>query len=198
VTLTFEGRAPAVAGADAGIGSEPGWRWGSCRRSDSAARRVKRLRRCGTCQPCERPARRAVCRFDPRQGHGQAELAAIGSWRRPWAAVELQVVAPSVDGFAADLATVADAVAASGLAPAAIMAVPAADLTSTPPGSPWPASPPLDALYLAARSAFPGVRLGGGMFTHFTELNRKRPPLDLLDFSPLPRRRSCMPPTTGR
>jgi hypothetical protein len=62
------------------------------------------------------------------------------------------------------------------------MPVPAADLVSTPPGSSWPACPPLDDVYRAARSAFPGVRLGGGMFTHFTELNRKRPPLELLDF----------------
>jgi hypothetical protein len=55
-------------------------------------------------------------------------------------------------------------------------------LVSTPPGSSWPPCPPLDAVYRAARTAFPGVRLGGGMFTHFTELNRKRPPLELLDF----------------
>ena len=29
---------------------------------------------------------------------------------------------------------------------------------------------------------FPGVTLGGGMFSYFTELNRKRPPVALLDF----------------
>jgi hypothetical protein len=29
---------------------------------------------------------------------------------------------------------------------------------------------------------FPGVRLGGGMFSYFTELNRKRPPVELLDY----------------
>ena len=33
-----------------------------------------------------------------------------------------------------------------------------------------------------ARQAFPSVRLGGGMFSFFTELNRKRPPAELLDF----------------
>jgi hypothetical protein len=41
----------------------------------------------------------------------------------------------------------------------------------------------LTELYAAARDAFPGVRIGGGMFTFFTELNRKRPPTDLLDFA---------------
>jgi hypothetical protein len=40
----------------------------------------------------------------------------------------------------------------------------------------------LDACYRAARAALPDVRLGGGMFSFFTELNRKRPPVDLLDF----------------
>jgi D-apionolactonase len=50
------------------------------------------------------------------------------------------------------------------------------------PGSPWPPCPPADEVYRAARQAFPGVRLGGGMFSYFTELNRKRPPLDMLDF----------------
>ena len=34
----------------------------------------------------------------------------------------------------------------------------------------------------AARKAFPGVPVGGGMFSYFTELNRKRPPAGLLDF----------------
>ena len=50
------------------------------------------------------------------------------------------------------------------------------------PGSTRPPAPPLADLYEAARSAFPGVKLGGGMFTFFTELNRKRPPAELLDF----------------
>jgi hypothetical protein len=49
------------------------------------------------------------------------------------------------------------------------------------PGSPWPPCPPLDALYRAARTAFPKARLGGGMFSYFTELNRKRPPVDGID-----------------
>jgi hypothetical protein len=34
----------------------------------------------------------------------------------------------------------------------------------------------------AARKTFPGAFAGGGMFSYFTELNRKRPPADLLDF----------------
>jgi hypothetical protein len=41
-------------------------------------------------------------------------------------------------------------------------------------------------MFRVARVAFPGVRIGGGMFSFFTELNRKRPPtteLDLISFT---------------
>ncbi len=124
-----------------------------------------------------------VCRFDPRLGHGAADLARCRDLAAGiGAGVELQLVVPSLHAYAADLAAAAEVVEAVGLTPSAIMVVPAADMVSTPPGSPWPPCPPLDAVYRAARAAFPGVRLGGGMFTHFTELNRKRPPLDLIDF----------------
>ena len=34
----------------------------------------------------------------------------------------------------------------------------------------------------AARAAFPGLPLGGGMYSYFTELNRKRPPAGLHDY----------------
>lgn len=37
-------------------------------------------------------------------------------------------------------------------------------------------------VYAAARRAFADIRLGGGMFSYFTELNRKRVPAGLLDF----------------
>jgi hypothetical protein len=37
-------------------------------------------------------------------------------------------------------------------------------------------------IYAAAGDAFPGVKLGGGSFAFFTELNRKRPPTERLDF----------------
>ncbi|HXZ06579.1 MAG TPA: hypothetical protein VEI25_00830, partial [Paraburkholderia sp.] len=35
-------------------------------------------------------------------------------------------------------------------------------------------------LYREARRIFPGVRLGGGVYSYFTELNRKRPPLEMV------------------
>ena len=50
------------------------------------------------------------------------------------------------------------------------------------PGTPWPPVAPAEAIVTAARAAFPGVPLGGGMLSYFTELNRKRPPAALLDY----------------
>lgn len=59
---------------------------------------------------------------------------------------------------------------------------PSSDLKCTLPGSVWPPCPDSASIYDAARAAFPGVPLGGGMFSFFTELNRKRPPIKHLDF----------------
>jgi hypothetical protein len=64
---------------------------------------------------------------------------------------------------------------------ACVLVSPAPDLKCTLPGSEWPPAPDAARLYDAARAAFPGARIGGGMFSYFTELNRKRPPADHLD-----------------
>jgi hypothetical protein len=49
-------------------------------------------------------------------------------------------------------------------------------------GKSWPPCPPLENCYRALRAVLPEARLGGGMASFFTELNRKRPPVALLDF----------------
>lgn len=59
---------------------------------------------------------------------------------------------------------------------------PASDLKCTLPGSVWPPCPEAARIYQATREAFPGIPIGGGMFSFFTELNRKRPPVEYLDF----------------
>ncbi len=82
----------------------------------------------------------------------------------------------------ADLAKIAAAVRAAGVRFAKVAVAPASDLKCTLPGSVWPPCPEAEALYAAAREAFPGVPVGGGMFSYFTELNRKRPPAQALDF----------------
>lgn len=77
---------------------------------------------------------------------------------------------------------VAVAAASAGLRPAAAMVSPGLDLASYPPSTNRPAGAALADIYAAARSAFPGVKIGGGMFGFFTEVNRRRPPVALLDF----------------
>ena len=82
-----------------------------------------------------------------------------------------------------ELRALAAAVGKSGLKPAAIVVTPAADLKSYPPGTPFPDNvPSWTDIAAAARKTFPGVRIGGGMLSNFTELNRKRPPKGVFDF----------------
>lgn len=66
--------------------------------------------------------------------------------------------------------------------PAAVRALPAPLLKSFQPQGKWPELPPLESYSAAFRDAFPGAALGGGMFTNFTELNRKRSSAECLDF----------------
>jgi hypothetical protein len=124
-----------------------------------------------------------VCQVDLRQGHGRKEL---DLYRRlgeeTGAETVLEIVTTGSMKPADDLVPLAATVAAVGLKPGAITVFPAQDLKSVLPGSPWPKMPTFAEIYAAARKAFPGVRLGGGMATYFTELNRKRPPAALLDY----------------
>lgn len=121
--------------------------------------------------------------FDPTAGHGPAELAAFARL----AAVQsgecvLEYVVPCARPLDAEFGDLAGQVAAAGLRLDALAVSPAVDRRSTPPGSVWPPCPPLEEVYEAARRAFPALRLGGGMFSYFTELNRKRPPVALIDY----------------
>jgi hypothetical protein len=134
-----------------------------------------------------------ACHFDPRKNHNAktmrqfAELdAATG------AELVLEAVVPCLDGdgnptddlavMRRDIGSIATA-ASEGRAKFARIAVsPSCDLKCTLPGSIFPKAPGWAELMAAARAAFPGTPIGGGMFSYFTELNRKRPPADLLDF----------------
>ena len=124
-----------------------------------------------------------VCHYDSRLGHSNIDLGRMAALGKAIGAdLWLEYVIPSVANFEQDLQRLGRALIELGKPFAAVMVSPAPDLKCTLPGSPWPPCPPLDACYRAARAALPDVRLGGGMFSFFTELNRKRPPVDLLDF----------------
>lgn len=121
--------------------------------------------------------------YDPTRGH---ELDALRSYARLAAAYPVRTTLECViagDGdLDAELSGVTDRVRQAGLKLSAIAVSPSVDRQSTPPGSAWPRCPPLEGVYAATRRAFPDSRLGGGMFSYFTELNRKRVPADPLDF----------------
>ncbi|MGD8476812.1 MAG: hypothetical protein PVI98_06680 [Burkholderiales bacterium] len=124
------------------------------------------------------------CHFDSRQKHGLKELYGYRVLAEATSAeCILEIVVTSTDGYERELRGVADLVAQSGLKLSAVAVCPEGDLKSVLPGGERPPAPPLDALYKATRKAFPGVKLGGGMFSFFTELNRKRPPAELLDYA---------------
>ncbi len=121
--------------------------------------------------------------FSAQAGDGLAEMQALaravdGLPHR----MTLECVIAAAGDLDAELQAIAGHVARAGLRLDAVAVYPAADLQSTPPGSEWPACPPLADIYDAAHRAFPGLPLGGGMYSYFTEFNRKRPPLDRLDF----------------
>ncbi len=125
---------------------------------------------------------RLLCHFDATQ-HGLAELQAFAALQASYeAAYDLELIARCDGDLDVEFSAHAKDLAASGLQVASIMVCPAVDRQSTPPGSDWLPCPPLADVYQAARRAFPGIVLGGGMVSFFPELNRKRPPVALLDY----------------
>jgi hypothetical protein len=116
-------------------------------------------------------------------GGQAAQLAAAAALAaRCGARVQLEVVLPAVAPIDHELADAALLCAEAGLAPAAVLACPRALLRSFQPSDIWPAAPSPGACAAAARAAFPGARIGAGMVTYFTELNRCRPAGGGFDF----------------
>jgi D-apionolactonase len=121
--------------------------------------------------------------FDPNAGHDTqalkdfAAVAAVHSGRST-----LEIALPCKQAPAVETAEIARQMESAGFHPDAILISPSVDRQSTPPGSKWPDCPPLEEVYLAARDAFAGIRIGGGMLSYFTELNRKRVPADHIGF----------------
>ncbi|MET3594016.1 hypothetical protein ABID26_003418 [Mesorhizobium shonense] len=121
--------------------------------------------------------------YDPTCGHGLDALRAHARLAAAFPAkTTLECVVACAGDLDVELSGVAEMVRRVGLRLDAVAVSPSVDRQSTPPGSVWPACPPLEDVYAAARRAFPGIQLGGGMFSYFTELNRKRIPADALDF----------------
>ncbi|CAN7629360.1 hypothetical protein LJR251_004655 [Rhizobium rhizogenes] len=121
--------------------------------------------------------------FDPNAGHGADAFRAFNAIAQLNAGTStLEIALPCKRSPLAEAMECAIWMQVAGFWPDAIVISPSVDRQSTPPGSQWPECPPLEEVYAAAHAAFPGVRLGGGMLSYFTELNRKRVPPEQLDF----------------
>ncbi|MDH6267476.1 hypothetical protein M2360_002873 [Rhizobium sp. SG_E_25_P2] len=182
--LSADAAAPALARSDApialalspkavrlpeiGVGLRP-----DC--AEAEARHLPLLEQIG--------ARHLIAHFDPIAGHGLDALKHYAYVaRQTGLKLTLECAVACKRPLDDEMAELAALIAKANLPIDTLFVSPSVDRQSTPPGSAWPNCPPLEDLYQAARKAFPGVRLGGGMLSYFTELNRKRIPGHSVDY----------------
>ncbi len=124
-----------------------------------------------------------VCQIDGRQG-GQAEAAGDFAEiaRRCAVPVKLEIILPAEASADAEVASIAKAVRTGDLKPESVVITHMHDLKSFQPNMERPSGPSYEGMAKAARAEFPGVQIGGGMLSYFTELNRKPLPVGLFDF----------------
>ena len=186
VTLTFAGTLPKEPAQDGGAvtvklggpaGRMPAVGLSVLPEDAKAAARAAQL-------VAETGVQHLNCRIDLTTRGWQKPLADyVRLAKETGADVVLEVVIPGRDKAEAEIGAAAKAVRAAKLKPVAVMVTPALDLKSYPPGTPLPAGvPTFEQIAAAARKAFRGARIGGGMLSNFTELNRKRPPKKTFDF----------------
>ena len=124
-----------------------------------------------------------VCQIDGRAiGNAEAAAGFADLSRHCTVPVKLEIILPAVESADVETAAIAKVVRASGLRPKSIVVTQAHDLKSFQPGAPRPWGPSYDEMANAVRAEFPGTKVGGGMLSYFTELNRKPVPAGLFDF----------------
>ena len=124
-----------------------------------------------------------VCHADMRDSAALSEFERIRqAGEATGAKMVIEVVVPDEADAIASLEAVATAAKRARLEIDAVVVSSAADLKSWQPGAKRPEKPTVEDIAAAAREVFPGVKLGGGMLSTFTELNRKRPKAALFDF----------------
>jgi hypothetical protein len=101
-------------------------------------------------------------------------IAEATPWLDAGGSIDLEIVLDDNAPAAPQLQRVAR-VAEHSAAPKHVVALPAAYLLSYQPNGIWPTGLSPREACLAQRSAFPGVRIGAGVLTNFTEFNRRRP-----------------------
>jgi hypothetical protein len=132
---------------------------------------------------CALSARFLVCHADLRDSAALSEFGTIGQVAEASSAkIVLEVVVPDEADVRASLEEVVTAAKRARLEIDAVVVSSASDPKSWQPGAKRPEKPTVEDIAAAAREVFPGVKLGGGMLSTFTELNRKRPKAALFDF----------------
>jgi D-apionolactonase len=124
-----------------------------------------------------------VCQIDGRQKGQREAAAAFRELRERTGALSfLEIVLPAKAPAKDELAAIAKQLRAADYAPDAVVITQMHDLKSFQPNTPRPWGPTYEEMAAAARKEFPGIALGGGMLSFFTELNRKPVPKGLFDF----------------
>ncbi len=122
----------------------------------------------------EFPGNAALLRAAPGLDWSKAALRRLADALRG-RPLDVEVVIPEGAAPDAVLGGLASRLAEAGLAARHVIALPEPFLKSHQPGGAWPAGTSPEAAMEAARRAFPTARVGAGMLTNFTELNRRRP-----------------------
>ncbi len=124
-----------------------------------------------------------ICQIDGRNA-GQAEAAsafrALGE--KTGVPSTLEIVLPAKASAVEEVRAVAEELRAADYKPDAVIITQMHDLKSFQPNTPRPWGPSYEEMAAAVRAQFPGMPLGGGMYSFFTELNRKPAPKGLFDF----------------
>jgi D-apionolactonase len=124
-----------------------------------------------------------VCQIDGRQSGQIAAATTFAALQRKLGKpITLEIILPAKAPAREEVDAIASHVHAAKLVPAAVIVTHAHDLKSFQPNTPRPWGPTYEEMASAARAAFPGAKVGGGMLSYFTELNRKPPPKGVFDF----------------
>jgi hypothetical protein len=124
-----------------------------------------------------------VCQIDGRERGQEGAAASFRDLsRQTGVPVTLEIILPAKEPADKEVATIASAVNAAGLAPVSVVITQMHDLKSFQPNTPRPWGPTYEEMAAAARTSFPDAKLGGGMLSYFTELNRKPAPKGIFDF----------------
>ena len=124
-----------------------------------------------------------VGRIDGQQSELDRQVAGLAEVsRRTNLPLQLELILSARKSADEEVTEIAAALDRAGVAPSAVIVTQAHDMKSFQPGDPRPAGPGYAEMASAARSAFPGLPIGGGVVAFFTELNRLPVPRGLYDF----------------